>query len=220
MFVMNGTVGNSVFGCNFRGPNADLVGKPPPNPVFQSFIQINSVGGVSSNNIIAGNDFNGIGGFTGAIMIYGSDGNQPGPQTNVIANNAFEHCGYYAVQLTSGTNNSISQNTMNDCSCCVEADDTGQVNTGNVIDSNHLTFTYGIGMNYPGCSVGCGWNQLTCGTSMSGGAFNYSGNSCTNNIVDGTTFSSLQEHANGGSGNEASYSGNTCTPACMVNGYF
>jgi len=214
MFNMDGTVGNSIFYCSFRGPNAGLLGQPPHNAVFQSFIQIRSAAGVSSSNTIANNDFNGIGGFIGAVMIYGSDSNQPGPQNNLVTYNSFEHCGLYALQLTSGKNNTVSHNTLNDCSGFVEADDTGQVNTGNVIDSNHLTFTFGIGWSYP--TGGC--NCLRGGDTAGGIPFDYSGNIVTNNIVDGTYPSTILENAQSG-GQPASYSGNTCLEGCQLNIY-
>jgi hypothetical protein len=218
MFNMDGTIGNSIFYCQFRGPNADLFEKPPFSSVFQSFIQIRSVGGVSAENTIANNDFNGIGGFIGAIMIYGNDSNQPGPQNNLITYNTFEHCGYYALQLTSGMNNTVSYNTLNDCSGFVEADDNGQVNTGNIVDSNHLTFTYGIGLTSPDCISGCGFNGLTGGANARGAAYDYSGNSVTNNIVDGAYPSTIYEAAAPG-GQPASYSGNTCIEGCQLNVY-
>jgi hypothetical protein len=133
-----------------------------------------------------------------------------------IAYNTFEHCGYYAVQLTSGTNNKIDHNTLNDCSGFVEADDTGQQNTGNIIDSNHLTFTYGIGMNYPNCNPGCGFNGLTGGSDASGGYFDYSGNTVSNNIVDGTHRSTILINGNN---TPAQYHNNTCTGGCRINAH-
>jgi hypothetical protein len=147
-------------------------------------------------------------------MIYGSDINQPGPQNNLVTYNSFEHCGLYALQLTSGMNNTVSHNTLNDCSGFVEGDDTGQVNTGNVIDSNHLTFTFGIGWSYP--TGGC--NCLRGGDTAGGIPFDYSGNIVTNNIVDGTYPSTILENAQYG-GQPASYSGNICLEGCQLNIY-
>jgi len=164
---------------------------------------------------IADNDFNGIGGWTGAIAIYSSDANQPGPANNLITYNSFEHCSADAIQLTSGQYNIISHNTVNDCSGMIEADDAGQQNTGNVIDSNHSTFTYGTGAaNKYGQNI---WNNVfTCGASCSGKACNYSGNTCSNNIVDGPQKSGLLQSAVGGSQNNAQYIHNTCTQGCSV----
>lgn len=218
MFEFDGNTSGSVFDCQFRGVNYNVNAHPDNQRNFERFIFIQSMGtgGTSGNILIVGNDFNGVGGFVGAVMIYGNDRNQPPPHNVRIAYNTFEHCGYYAVQLTSGTNNRIDHNTLNDCAGFVEADDTGQQNTGNVIDSNHLTFIYGIGMNYPGCNPGCGFNGLTGGADASGAYFDYSGNEVSNNIVDGTNPSTILVNGNN---TPAQYSNNTCTGGCQINVY-
>lgn len=218
MFQFNGNTSGSFFDCQFRGPNYNINAKPGSQQNFEEFIFIQSIGnnGTTGNILISGNDFDGAGGFVGSIGIYANDSNQPPPHNVRIAYNTFEHCGYYAVQLTSGENNLIDHNILNDCSGFVEADDTGQQNTDNVIDSNHLTFTYGIGMNYPGCNPGCGFDGLTGGANASGGYFNYSGNMVSNNIVDGTHPSSILIDGNN---TPAQYNNNTCTGGCQMNVY-
>ncbi len=188
MFQWNGSTGGSVFNCQFRGNNYNVSAKPATSSAFQEFLFIQSIGGHGGGLTIAKNDFNGIGGWVAAISIYGGDNNQPGPQNNLITYNSFEHCGLYAVQLTSGTNNTISYNTLNDCDGFIEADDLGQLNTGNIVDHNTLTFVYGVGQWGPGLPA---YNELSCGASPSG--FNYSGNICSNNTVSGTS-SHILEH--------------------------
>jgi hypothetical protein len=216
MLRFDGNTSGSVFNCQFRGVNYNSNAQPLRQRNFQRFIWIQSIGngGTTGSILISGNDFNGVGGYVGAVMIYGNDSSQPPPHDVRIAYNTFEHCGYYAVQLTSGTNNKIDHNTLNDCSGFVEADDTGQQNTGNIIDSNHLTFTYGIGMNYPNCNPGCGFNGLTGGSDASGAYFDYSGNTVSSNIVDGTHPSTILINGNN---TPARYHNNTCTGGCRIN---
>jgi hypothetical protein len=218
MFKLDGNTSGSIFNCHFRGPNYNINAQPGNQRNFEQFITIQSVNnnGTTGNILISGNDFNGVGGFVGSIVIYANDSNQPPPHNVRIAYNTFQHCGYYAVQLGSGENNLIDHNTLNDCSGFAEADDTAQANTGNVFDSNHLTFTYGIGMNYPGCNPGCGFNGLTGGSNASGGYFNYSGNTVKNNIVDGTHPSTIMINGNC---TPAQYNNNTCTGGCQINVY-
>ncbi len=180
MFQWNGTVGGSVFNCHFQGSYYNAQGKPgPASSAFQEFLFIQSIGGVGGGLTIANNDFNGIGGWIAAIQLYANDANQPGPQNNLITHNTFEHCGAYAVQITSGKNNTVSYNTLTDCNGFIEADDTGQENTGNVIDHNTLTYVYGVAQWNPGPA----YLALTCGASPQG--FNYGGNTCSNNTVIG-----------------------------------
>ncbi|HLQ52496.1 MAG TPA: Ig-like domain-containing protein [Terriglobales bacterium] len=209
MFKWNGSTGGSVFNCCFRGNNYKVNRKPATSNVFQEFLYIQSISGHGGGLTIANNDFNGIGGWVGAISIYGSDSNQPGPRNNLITYNSFEHCGLYAVQLTSGKGNRISHNTLNDCDGFVEADNLGQLNTGNVIDHNTLTFVYGVGQWGPGLPA---YNELSCGASPS--RFNYSGNICSNNTVSGTS-SYILEH---GLPNTvpALYINNICGGGCVV----
>jgi hypothetical protein len=218
MFQFDGNTSGSVFNCQFRGPNYNINGQPGHQSRQIRFIFIQSIGnaGTTGNIVISGNDFNGVGGYVGAVMIYGNDGNQPPPHDVRIGYNTFEHCGYYAVQLTSGTNNKIDHNTLNDCAGFVEADDTRQQNTGNVLDSNHMTYTYGIGMSYSGCNPGCGFDGLTGGSDASGGFFDYSGNTVSNNIVDGTHPSTILINGNNA---PAQYNNNTCMGGCQMNVY-
>ena len=208
MFEWRGSSGGSVFNCTFRGNNYNINRKPGTSFAFQEFLFIQSVGGKGGGLTIANNDFNGIGGWTGAIQLYASDVNQPGPKNNLITQNSFEHCGLYALQLTSGAYNTISYNTLNDCAGFVEADDPGQINTGNIIDHNTLTFVFGIGQWGPGLPA---YNELTCGASPAG--FNYSGNTCSNNIVSGSA--GVTAHVVRG-GVPANYVNNTCSQHCSV----
>jgi hypothetical protein len=185
MFNFNGTVGGSVFNCHFRGPNAGVNAHPLTDNSFQMFIQHNAVAGVGSNLQINGNDFDGIGGFIAAINLYANDANQPGPQNDSITYNTFEHCGFYGVQVTSGRNTLINHNTLNDCAGMIEPDDNGQVNTGNVVDSNHMTCTYGNGQSGgPSPRGACYFSAGIIGGSK---PFDFSGNTLSNNIVDGST---------------------------------
>jgi len=214
MFAWWGTTGGSAFNCRFRGPNYNRA-VPSYTPVGQVILFIQSIGGHGGSLTIAHNDFNGMGGWTGAVLIYGSRANQPGPRNNLITYNTFEHCSSDAIQITSGEHNVVSHNTFQDCSGMIEADNTGQQNTGNFIDSNHSTFTNGTGAaNQFGQN---GWSNLfTCGASCSSLACNYSANTCSNNIVDGPKPSGLLESAVGGALNNAKYVNNTCTHGCSV----
>jgi hypothetical protein len=215
MFELDGNTGGSFFNCHFRGPNYNINASPSVQNFSQNFIWEQSIGnlGTTGNLQIVGNDFNGIGGYTGAIGIYGGDPNQPPPHNIRIRYNTFEHCGYYAVQVTSATNSLIDHNTTNDCSGWVEADDTGQENTGIVIDSNIMNFTYGVGQANPG---GNGFDGLTGGSDASGSFFNYSGNTVSNNVMGGTHASSILIHGNN---SPATYTNNTCSSPCVIDDY-
>ena len=225
MIDMDVTTGSSIFYCGFRGPNADIASRPAVNTNAPFFVRISGgAAGSTSNNQLVGNDFNGIQGVVAAVVVYAPAGDSA-PSGTVISWNTFEHCGYYAVQVAAAQGTTtISHNTLNDCSGFVEGNVTSPAtpNTGVVIDSNHLTFTYGIGATEPNCAslLGfCGFDGLTGGCSASGSAFNYSGNTVSNNIVDGTYHSTILEAAVGGSQNDAAYTNNSCTGACVVNAY-
>jgi hypothetical protein len=212
MFNWSGTSNGSVFNCRFRGVNYNVNGKAAASSAFQQFIFAQSLGGEGGSNLtIANNDFNGIGGFIAAIHIYASDRNQPGPHNILITHNTFEHCGLYAVQLTSGHDNIISYNTLVDCNGFVEADDLGQMNTGNIIDHNTLLFIHGVGQWGPGLG---GYNEMSCGAWPQG--FDYSGNTCSNNVVTG--FSGTPAHIiqRVPGGVPARYINNTCSDGCTV----
>jgi hypothetical protein len=208
MFQIDGS--GSVFNCNFQGPYYNVNGAGYQD-FFEDFLHLNPP---STGYRIIGNTFNGSGGYSGAIDVYASDAQQPPPTNGIIGWNTFSHCDYYAVQLTSGTNFTIENNTNQDCAGYIEADSTGQANTGNIVIGNHLTFTYGTGWAN---SVARSWgNELTCGTDAGNSPFDYSGNICQNNIVDGTASSMIAiEPVRGGVA--AKYIGNTCTGACTVN---
>jgi hypothetical protein len=213
IFEFNDTASSSIVNCKFRGPNYNIASIPPLSNSFQSavYIQTTSALSKSHDNLVACNDFNGIAGFIGAVQIYGNDGNQPASFHNTVQSNTAEHCGYYFIQISSGKNNIVTGNTLNDCAGFVEADDIGQQNTGNLVDSNHLTFTYGVGQSASNGGSGC--NILTCGLAPAN--FNYSGNTCSNNIVDGTHASSVNRLVNAG-GTPAVYTSNTCTGSCVL----
>ena len=217
MILMNSTTNSSIFYCGFRGPNADLNAQTVASANNDAFIFIQGANG--NGNQLVGDDFNGIGGQQAAVMVYASNSTQPPPNGTIISWNTFEHCGYYAVQLTSATNTTISHNTANDCSGMIEPDDTGQANTGNVVDSNHMTFTYGVGCRQQYESTCYGFDGLTCGAAPETG-FNFSGNTCTNNIVDGPHSSTICAVSPCSHGDPpANYTSNTCTGGCVMNDY-
>ena len=225
MIDMDVTTGSSIFYCGFRGPNADIASRPAINTNAPFFVRISGgAGGSTSNNQLVGNDFNGIQGGVGAVIVYAPPGDSA-PSGTVISWNTFEHCGYYAVQVAAAQGTTtISHNTLNDCSGFVEGNVTSPAtpNTGVVINSNTLTFTYGVGATEPNCSslLGfCGYDGLTGGASAGGAAFNYSNNTVSNNIVDGIYPSTILQSAVGGSQNDAVYTNNTCTGGCAVNAY-
>jgi hypothetical protein len=209
-FMFNAHGGGSVFNCHFRGPYADVT-IPGYNRFPEDFIHLNPP---SSGYQIVGNDFNGSGGWTGAVDVYAPNG-QPADQF-LIGWNTFEHCDYYAVQVTSGTNGRFIHNTAVDCAGWIEADNTAQANTGNVADSNHFTFVNGTGWTNHG---GGKWaSEFTCGSDAGGKPYDYSGNTCENDIVDGPYGSRLQESPDpvSGTGVGAVYINETCTGGCTV----
>ncbi len=208
MFQITGA--GSVFNCDFRGPYYNVNGAGYQT-YYEDFLHLNPP---SNGYRIVGNNFNGSGGYTGAVDVYASDSQQPPPTNGIIGWNTFSHCDYYAVQLTSATNFTIEHNTNQDCAGYIEADDTGQANTGNIVIGNHLTFTYGTGWANHG--MGYWANELTCGQSAGGSPYNYSGNTCQNNIVDGT-LSSMIAITPAAGGVAAKYISNTCTRPCTVN---
>jgi hypothetical protein len=217
MFMFNNNNGGGVWNCEFEGSNYNV---SPPHyvAVGQQFIfhQSTDTSGTAGNLTIANNDFNGINGYTAAVVIYASSANQPPPAGDVIACNTAENCGYNFLQITSGINTIVSYNTMSDCSGWVEADNTGQINTGNVATHNSATFNAGVGYaNHGGGNTGS-WNHITCGASCSGSACNYSGNTCSYNQCGSGVSAWLLQSAVGGSSNDASYTGNTVSGACTV----
>ena len=206
MLMVSGS--GSVFNCHFRGPYADT-NIPGFNLFPEDFIHLTPP---SSGYQIVGNDFNGSAGWTGAIDVYTRGGT---PATDFeIGWNTFEHCAYYAVQVTSGQNGLFDNNTAQDCAGFVEADTSSQMNTGNVADSNHFTFIYGTGWTNHG--AGRWASEFTCGQSASGNPYDYAGNLCENNIIDGPHASVLAESPASG-GVAATYINNTCTGGCIVN---
>jgi hypothetical protein len=210
MFNWSGTSVGSVFGCQFRGTNYNIKGKPAESDAFQEFIFVQSIEGKGGSDLtIANNDFNGIGGFIGAIQLFSSDRNEPGPHDNLITHNSFEHCGLYAVQLVSGRNNIISHNDLTDCNGFVEADNLRQATIGNLIDHNTLTFVYGVGQWGPGLP---GYNELSCGASPEG--FDYSGNTCSNNVVSGSANVPAHIIESVPRGLRARYTNNSCSTGC------
>jgi hypothetical protein len=212
MLNWSGTSRGSVFNCRFRGVNYNIRGKARTSTAFQTFIFIQTIGGRGGSDLtIANNDFNGIGGFIGAVQLYASDANQPGPRHNLITHNSFEHCGLYAVQLTSGEDNIISYNKLVDCNGFVEADDLGQTNTRNLIDHNTLTFVSGVGHWGPGLHA---YNEMSCGASPAG--FDYSGNTCSNNVVTGSSHIPAYIIQSVSGGSPAKYINNTCLTGCDV----
>jgi len=217
MFVFNNTSGGGVWNCHFEGSNYN-VSPPGYVGVGQQFIFHQSLGnsGSAGNLTVANNDFNGINGYTGAVMVYGSDANQPPPNGDVITCNTAEDCGYNFVQITSATNTIVSYNTTTDCSGFVESDDTGQINSGNLVTHNSATFKAGVGYANHGGGNNGSWNHITCGASCSGSACNFSGNTCSYNQCGGSASSWLLESAVGGSSNDASYIGNSVSGACTV----
>ena len=212
MFQYNsGASSGSFFNCHFRGPNYNINAAPKVDNFSQTFIREE---GSAGHLLIIGNDFNGVGGYTGAIVLYDNDTEQPPAEGVRIGYNTFEHCGYYAVQVTSAINSLIDHNTTNDCSGWVEADDTGQQNTGNVIDSDIMNFTYGVGQANPG---GYGFDGLTGGSDASGGFFNYSGNTVSNNVMGGTHGSSVLDSWQQFSGDV--FENDTCNSPCVIDVY-
>ena len=221
MFDIGGTTGTSIFYCGFRGPNADINSRPAVNGSSQSFFI--RVGNNAVNNQFVGNDFNGNNGVVGMLDLIAGSGVEP--NGTVISWNTFEHCGMYGVQISAAKGTTyVNHNVLNDCTGFVEGNVTSPAtaDTGILIDSNHLTFTYGIGADEPNCValIGfCGPAALRGGDSASGGALNYSGNTVSNNIVDGPAPSGILENANGGAQNDAQYINNICTGGCQLNVY-
>lgn len=217
MFMFNNNSAGGMWGCHFRGPNYN-VSPPGYVGVGQEFIfhQSTDTSGVAGNLLFTNNDFNGINGYTGAVMVYANSANQPPPHGDTIACNTAENCGYNWLQLTSARNTSVRYNTTLDCSGDVEADNTSQQNTGNVIDHDDMTFTAGVGYANHGGGQSGNWNHLTGGVSASGAAFNYHGNTVSNSICHGTQASWLYESAVGGPQNNAIYTNDTVSGACVV----
>jgi hypothetical protein len=211
-FMFNARGAGSVFNCHFRGPYTD-VSIPSYNLFPEDFIHLTPP---SDRYQIVGNDFNGSGGWTEAIDVYASNRQQPPPTNFIIGWNTFEHCSYYATQVTSGTNGQFIYNKSLDCAGWIEADNTGQANTGNVARGNHFTFVNGTGWTNHG---GGKWaSEFTCGSDAGGKPYDYSGNICENNMVDGPYGSRLQESPDSmtGLGVGAVYIGETCTGGCTV----
>jgi len=112
-----------------------------------------------------------------AISVYGNDSTGP-VNGATITNNTFRGCAIYGVALVSSTNALVANNDLTACALGSEADDLGQINTGNVFRNNSLH--PGNGMGYT--SYGGMMTFLTCGQTVSD--FNYSGNICDSNNLD------------------------------------
>lgn len=217
MFVFNNNHGGGIWNCRFEGTNYN-VSPPGYVSVSQQFVFHQSIGngGTAGAVTIANNDFNGINGYTAAVVLYASDANQPPPNGDVITCNTAENCGYNFLQIASAKNTTVSYNTLTDCSGFVESDDSYQINTGNVVTHNSVTFKTGVGYANHGGGNTAGWNHITCGTSCSGNTCIYSGNTCSYDQCGGWVSSGLLESAVGGSANNASYVGVAVSGACTV----
>lgn len=215
MIDMDSTNNSSIFYCGFVGPNANISATSTASLNNSFFVRVSGPNG--NNNQLVGNDFNGIGGFVGAVFIGAADSQQPPPNATLIEWNTAEHCGYYFLQEASSTNSTVSNNTLNDCSGAIEAADTGQAITGNVVSNNTWTFTYGVGCRASILSGCQGFDGLTCGAAAE---VNYSGNTCSNNTVNGSHGSTICESSPcANTSNPAVYTGNTCTGGCVLNNY-
>ena len=226
LFNLNSTSNDSIFYCGFRGISADVNGRPNGNGGNVGII-VRGVGGTTTNNRLIANDFNGIPGAEAAIVVQEGSGS-PAPTNTTISWNTMEHCGYYGIQMggCAGAANTtvISHNSFNDCSGMVENNAVaGSTDTGILIDSNSLTFTFGVGVTAPNCQTlfgFCGIDMLTGGITASGGPFDYSGVNVSNNWVGGAwNHSTICESTNclTPGGVPANYTNNTCAPNCIVN---
>lgn len=221
MFLFNNNSSGGMWGCHFWGPNYNA--HPPTLGNYaQRFIFHQSLGtaGTAGHLIFANNDFNGIGGYVGAIQIYGSSSynggtnNQPPPNGDQVLCNTAENSGHYFLQISSALNTSVRGNVTVDSNCCVESDNNLQQMNGNVIDQHTSTFTYGTG--YAQGHMDGYHNYLTGGASCSGGGCNFSGNTVSNSSCGGTKASWLAETAQGGSQNNAHYVNNSVSGSCTV----
>jgi parallel beta-helix repeat protein len=168
--------GNSnVNHCDLSGSN------DPVHPAFTLSEQANTLlqDWCWGSNCSATFDSNTLSGTwaNAAISVYGNDSTGP-VDGATITNNIFTGCAIYGVALVSSTNALVANNDLTACALGSEADDLGQVNTGNVFRNNSLHLGYGMGYT----SYGGMLTFLTCGQTVSG--FNYSGNTCDSNRLD------------------------------------
>lgn len=213
MIQMNGGTGQTIAGCNFEGPNYNWQqsgGVPDAANYFEDFIHINNDTSVQ----IINNTFNGEWGYTGAIDLEGDDGVQEN-QGDLTECNTFTHCGYYAEQLSVGTNVTFAYNSLTDCAGWVEAADSGSVVSNSIAHHNTMTMVDGVGCVYTG---NCGAdNYWTCGHDESGNAFNYSSNYCHDNVVSGS-LAYIAVLATGGTGDSAQYCNDTMENGATIDG--
>src|SRR5262249_20284517 len=115
----------------------------------------------------------------------------------------------------SALNTLMDYNTGYDCSGFVEADNTGQENTGNVFD--HDTFYFGCGIGNLPNQGGNGANIMTGGSATAG--FNYSGNVVSNSRVYGAVSNGLCNGSCGGPAAPATYINDICGTNCSLGSY-
>ena len=81
---MDATTGSSIFYCGFRGPNVDIASRPAVNTNQPFFVRISGLaGGSTSNNQLVGNDFNGIQGVVGAVVVFAPPGTSVPTNTTI-----------------------------------------------------------------------------------------------------------------------------------------
>jgi len=203
IFVIIGSQNWSISNCTLQGTNTSTPPGYDPVNEWNFLVEVDAaVGSPNSNGLVTGNVFKDSW-ANSALTVYGND--FTGPYSNItIAGNEFDNCGHYGVSLISTVNSHVSYNKAVDCSIASEADDLGQQNTGNVLDHNYVGKVHGSGYTQQG-----GFTFLSCGSAV---GFNYSGNTCEFNTIDGAW---LYESASSPS-HQGLYIENLCINGCVI----
>jgi hypothetical protein len=203
IFFVKGSQNWSISNCTLQGTNTSTPPGYDSVNEWNFLVEVDAaVGSPNGNGLVTGNILKGSW-ANSALTVYGND--FTGPYSNItIAGNEFYNCGHYGISLISAVNSHISYNKAVDCSMGSEADDLGQQNAGNVWDHNYVGKVQGSGYNQQG-----GFTFLSCGSAA---GFNYSGNTCEYNTIDGAW---LYESASSPS-YEGLYIENMCINGCVI----
>jgi hypothetical protein len=188
---------NSVTGCTFEGTNTSLPPGFDPAQEFNIGIEVWAPGG---HNMITRNTFRHFWG-NAAVSIYGSGGNSS--DHNVVSLNTFENNGIYGAVIVDGRYNLMSYNQFINCSVGLEPDDTGQSNTGNIVEHNVIK---NDGKGRPDGVY------LRLGGYPAG--FNYNGNQANFNQVEGPGSVTWLDAGVTPSVRQTQVNANQCTNGC------
>jgi hypothetical protein len=182
-----------LYGCEFEGSNYPKT--TWSGGAAQYGIEV--IQNFRSDNVkVYGNGFDGWPGFTGAILVAaGSYSEWRFGQVSHnydISYNRASACDIRFVEPDFVINAKITHNTLTDCPAPSEIIDSRETGESILEDSNHFTFVHGVAggtnsgwLNYMGDGATCHGPNNVWPCAKSAPPADYSGNTFSNNIVDG-----------------------------------